>query len=95
MAATKTGASSATRRPATTHSGEQWAVFVWRLPTGSSTPRVTVWRLLRRLGAATLTPGAALLPWREDLVLAGMTAIERAVCTRSPVRLYGRDGTRA
>jgi hypothetical protein len=35
---------------------------------GSSTPRVTVWRLLRRLGAATLTPGAALLPWREDLV---------------------------
>jgi len=47
---------------------EQWAVFVWRLPMGSSTPRVTVWRLLRRLGAATLTPGAALLPWREELV---------------------------
>jgi len=45
-----------------------WALFVWRLPTGSSTPRVTVWRLLRRLGAATLTPGAALLPWRENLV---------------------------
>jgi hypothetical protein len=35
---------------------------------GSSTPRVTVWRVLRRLGAATLTPGAALLPWREELV---------------------------
>ena len=47
---------------------ERWAVFLWRLPTGSSTPRVTVYRLLRRLGAATLTPGASLLPWREDLI---------------------------
>lgn len=56
------------KRPGPARSTEQWAVFVWRLPMGSSTPRVTVWRLLRRLGAATLTPGAALLPWREDLV---------------------------
>ena len=61
-----TGAVLAARRQA--RSAEQWAIFVWRLPMGSSTPRVTVWRLLRRLGAATLTPGAALLPWREDLV---------------------------
>ena len=60
-------ASSATRNDAIA-SERQWAIFVWRLPMGSSTPRVTVWRLLRRLGAATLTPGAALLPWREDLV---------------------------
>ena len=57
-----------TKRSATIRSAERWAVFIWRLPMGSSTPRVTVWRLLRRLGAATLTPGAALLPWREDLV---------------------------
>lgn len=49
-------------------SHERWVLFLWRLPTGSSTPRVTVYRLLRRLGAATLTPGASLLPWREDLV---------------------------
>lgn len=61
-------AQTATRRVPTTRSQEEWAVFVWRLPMGSSTPRVTVWRLLRRLGAATLTPGAALLPWREELV---------------------------
>src|SRR6266705_4458935 len=60
-------ASSATRNDAI-GSERPWAIFVWRLPMGSSTPRVTVWRLLRRLGAATLTPGAALLPWREDLV---------------------------
>lgn len=39
----------------------------WRLPTGSSTPRVTTWRSLRKLGAAVLTPGAAILPYREDL----------------------------
>lgn len=44
-----------------------WLVLAWRLPTGSSTPRVTVWRSLRRLGAAVLTPGAAILPYREDL----------------------------
>jgi hypothetical protein len=28
---------------------------------------VTTWRNLRRLGAARLTPGAAVLPYREDL----------------------------
>ena len=44
-----------------------WVALAWRLPAGSSTPRVTTWRSLRRLGAARLTPGAALLPFREDL----------------------------
>lgn len=42
-------------------------VLTWRLPSGSSTPRVSVWRALRRLGAGVLTPGAAILPYREDL----------------------------
>src|SRR6266496_3008715 len=45
----------------------RWLVLVWRLPSGSSTPRVTIWRSLRRLGAAVLTPGAAILPYRDDL----------------------------
>ncbi len=45
----------------------RWLVLAWRLPSGSSTPRVTTWRALRRLGAAVLTPGAAILPYREDL----------------------------
>src|SRR5438045_9480892 len=45
----------------------RWLVLAWRLPSGSSTPRVTLWRSLRRLGAAGLTPGAAILPYREDL----------------------------
>src|SRR5215469_13634695 len=47
--------------------GATWLVLAWRLPSGSSTPRVMVWRSLRRLGAAVLTPGAAILPHREDL----------------------------
>jgi hypothetical protein len=45
----------------------EWIALVWRLPSGSSTPRVTTWRNLQRLGAARLTPGAAVLPYREDL----------------------------
>lgn len=61
-------AALARREAAATGPAEQWALFLWRLPTGSSTRRVTVWRWLRRLGAATLTPGAGLLPWREELV---------------------------
>jgi hypothetical protein len=44
-----------------------WVVLAWRLPAGLSTPRVTTWRNLQRLGAARLTPGAAVLPFREDL----------------------------
>ncbi|MGH7746896.1 MAG: Chromate resistance protein ChrB, partial [Candidatus Dormibacteria bacterium] len=44
-----------------------WLVLAWRLPTGGSTERVGVWRSLRRLGAAVLTPGAAALPYTEEL----------------------------
>ena len=45
----------------------RWLVLIWRLPTGVSTPRVTAWRRLRRLGAVPLTPGAAIVPYSEDL----------------------------
>ena len=45
----------------------RWLVLTWRLPSGSSTPRVMLWRSLRRLGAAVLTPGAAILPYRDEL----------------------------
>ena len=45
-----------------------WLVLVWRLPTGLSTPRVTVWRRLRRLGAVPLTPGAAVVPYSDHLL---------------------------
>ena len=45
----------------------KWLVLAWRLPMGPSTPRVTTWRSLRKLGAAVLTPGAAILPYGETL----------------------------
>ncbi len=50
-----------------TEAAARWLVLAWRLPSGPSTPRVTIWRSLRRLGAAVLTPGAAILLHREDL----------------------------
>lgn len=46
----------------------KWVVLTWRLPSGSSTPRVTTWRTLQRMGAALLTPGAAAVPYTEDLL---------------------------
>jgi hypothetical protein len=48
-------------------SAVRWLVLAWRLPSGPSTPRVSNWRALRRLGAAVLTPGAAILPFTDDL----------------------------
>jgi hypothetical protein len=44
-----------------------WLVITWRLPAGGSASRVSMWRALKRLGAAVLTPGAAALPFREEL----------------------------
>ena len=50
-----------------TTSTPEWLVLVWRLPAGASTDRVWIWRALRRLGAAGLTPGAAALPYSEEV----------------------------
>jgi len=46
----------------------RWLVLTWRLPATSSTPRVATWRGLQRLGAVTLTPGAAIVPFSEHLL---------------------------
>lgn len=47
----------------------RWLVLTWRLPaTSPSTPRVAAWRSLQRLGAVTLTPGAAIVPYSEHLL---------------------------
>ena len=46
----------------------RWLVLTWRLPATSSTPRVATWRKLQRLGAVTLTPGAAIVPYSEPLL---------------------------
>ncbi|MCI0398916.1 MAG: chromate resistance protein [Chloroflexi bacterium] len=45
----------------------QWVVFSYSLPSGSSsTPRVTLWRRLRRLGAISPTGNAYILPSRDE-----------------------------
>src|ERR671937_1133488 len=46
----------------------RWLVLTWRLPSHSSTPRVATWRTLQRVGAVLLTPGAAVVPYSEDLL---------------------------
>src|SRR5512136_1876238 len=44
-----------------------WLVFTYSLPTQSrSSPRVAVWRRLRRLGAFTVAGGAQVLPDRDE-----------------------------
>jgi hypothetical protein len=49
-------------------SAPKWVVLTWRLPSTSSTPRVATWRSLQRLGAISLTPGAAIVPFSEHLL---------------------------
>lgn len=46
-----------------------WVVFSASLPSkGSSSPRVTLWRRLRRLGAISPVSGVQILPAREECV---------------------------
>jgi hypothetical protein len=60
----------------------QWVMLVYRLPRTPSTPRITLWRKLRRLGVAQIVDGVVALPagaenreqleWlAEDVVEAG------------------------
>ena len=49
-------------------SAPRWLVLTWRLSAASSTGRVATWRHLRRLGAVTLTPGAVIVPYSEQLL---------------------------
>jgi hypothetical protein len=40
----------------------RWVLLAYRLPREPSTPRITVWRHLRRLGVAQIADGVAALP---------------------------------
>jgi ubiquinone biosynthesis protein UbiJ len=40
-----------------------WVLLVYRLPRDPSTPRIAVWRRLKRLGAAQLLDGLVALPF--------------------------------
>jgi hypothetical protein len=39
-----------------------WALLAYRMPREPSTPRITVWRKLRRLGVAQIVDGLVALP---------------------------------
>jgi ChrB-like protein len=41
---------------------QEWALLAYRLPRDPSTPRIALWRRLRRLGAVQLLDGLAGLP---------------------------------
>jgi hypothetical protein len=41
---------------------QEWVLLAYKLPREPSTPRITLWRRLRRLGAAQVLDGLAALP---------------------------------
>lgn len=43
-------------------SSGRWVLLAYRLPREPSTPRIALWRALRRLGAAQVTDGVVALP---------------------------------
>jgi hypothetical protein len=44
----------------------RWVLLAYRLPREPSTPRITLWRNLRRLGAAQVGDGLVALPLTEE-----------------------------
>jgi hypothetical protein len=59
----------------------EWVLLAYRLPREPSTPRIALWRRLRRLGAAQLLDGLVALPHdvktREQLEWVAEEVIER------------------
>ncbi|MBA3563861.1 MAG: chromate resistance protein [Gammaproteobacteria bacterium] len=47
--------------------GVSWLLFIGSLPGQSGTPRIRLWRALKRLGAAVVRDGVYLLPARDSL----------------------------
>ena len=45
---------------------QRWVLLAYRLPREPSTPRITLWRNLRRLGAAQVGDGLVVLPLTDE-----------------------------
>jgi hypothetical protein len=45
---------------------QPWVLLAYRLPREPSTPRITLWRNLRRLGAAQVGDGLVVLPLTDE-----------------------------
>lgn len=45
---------------------QRWVLLAYRLPREPSTPRITLWRNLRRLGAAQVGDGLVALPLTDE-----------------------------
>lgn len=63
------------------HPTTRWVLLAYRLPREPSTPRIAVWRQLRRLGVAQVSDGVVALPLdartREQLEWVAETVIDR------------------
>lgn len=74
--------------------------LIYQLPREPSTPRISVWRKLKRLGVAQLAPGVVALPYdattKEQLEWAAQEVSESGGeasiwITTPTVRRFGRD----
>lgn len=46
----------------------KWLLFVYKVPTDSSTARVTVWRKIKKLGALYLQQTVCIVPYTEKFI---------------------------
>jgi hypothetical protein len=62
------------------HGRIRWVLLAYRLPREPSTPRISVWRHLRRLGVAQISDGVVALPLdartREQLEWVAQSVVE-------------------
>ncbi len=83
---------------------ENWVFLVYWLPREPSTPRISVWRKLRRLGVAHLSDGLVALPYgtstKEQLEWVAQEIVEASGdatiwITTPTVKKFGRSLARA
>lgn len=74
----------------------EWVLFAYRLPREPSTPRITLWRKLRRLGALQLVDGLVALPADASTIEAFEWLAEEVVEAGGEAWTWvGRPGSKA